>query len=1819
MSIIITTLAARGRRRAGRSAPRRWLGAGLAVALVAAGVQAVSARPALAAVPAAGGAASKGSAPTPVSNAFAMGGGVGGSIDQRTGAFQATVPLVNVTGRAGTGLGLGLSYEQSLAVLGTNRFGLGAGWTLGVPWVDTAGGVHVYPASGGSYAFDAGSPTGLAEYPLRDLTFARDPGTTTARPGAAAQPYVYTLTYLDGTVDRFDANGNLIERADRFGNPIDLTWQQSGQRWLLTSVTDNYGQVTRFDYGTANQVTITAPVNAEGIAATTTLAFGAGFLQTVTDPLGQKTSLGYSPVSGLPARLLSSVTSPTGEHTSVTYTQLPYEQGVVEASDVKVTDAAGVQVLAERHFTLNPTDDVNQHNYTGYPLYNSKGTNGLFDSGNFGYQYTTELSDSTSAVESTYNSLHLLMTQKVLTAAPGGGFRTSQTQVYKYPAVNSVGSLPPDYAKPTSVTVTYGDPEFKPNRTVTTSSAYNDQGEQTSFTNAAGTTTATTYNTYGLPATQTVTGPHGATSITTDTFTTDGKAVETATTAVGPTAKAATARTIATYSYNDSGQVTGESLAWAPGAKPAGDSGGPDQFDTTQQISTDTAAHTQTDVVTTAAGTPQATSATTVTDLVTGQVVSKTSPGNLTTSYTYDALGRQLTMATPGGQITKTVYDSPTQTTVTAPSGLVTQTTTDVLGRTMKVTDNVSGEQLVANPAARTVQTDKYSPDGSQLTTTTPAGTTTTTFDPLGRPVQIVQPDGITQAEQYNDVANTQAVSVLPAAPAGANTSNPVSVTMNGFNDRNQPVSSSVSYPDGTPQAPAAETYDGLGRVTSYTADDVTADPDYGGAGGLQTGTTLTPGAQGSYPGQPSQSATGNTMTGALTTKTLAGQAKTAKRRVKATPPAPGTTYSYDAAGRVHTAVTADGAKTTYTYTPAGQIATVTQPSGTKTTYTYDAKTGRLTEVDVHSADGRTQQTGYTYYPDTGRVKSVDDPAHPDDAISYDYDADGHLIAKHYPDGTSTAASYDDNGRLATITDVTGAVTTYSYNPNAGEAGGCGPAVTDLCRAVQVRGSAGLASVTYTYDSMDRVHTITRGNGVTTTLAYTDASQVKTETTTAADGTLLRTDSYTYDSHGNVATHTIASTLPAPAPPGAAARAAGHGKGATRHRKGASPATTTAAYGYDAYNRLISAKVYPGATVTGTPASTTSYTLDAAGNVTGQDTTTSAGATHVVNTITPGGELTGRTVNGAAASQKFDADGNVTTDLANNTYTYDPDGEQASVTTPAGTTTSYTYWPDHTRRTATTTVNGVTHVITYHYAINGKIANDTYTGAAAGATGPDTITASYLLAVNREARTLATSTNGGPVTAQTTGPGTGYYLTDAHGSVTAMIDNSGQVTASYAYDDYGQPIGASPALLPTPAAAPAGNAAVSPFGYDDAYTNPSTGTQYLPARSYDPAQGRFLSADAADQFNRYQAFDANPIVNTDPTGQWSFPQILTDAFTAALFIAFGVLSAGAAVPVLAAAAAGEVIETAALASAVLNTVAAATNIAAGATSATLTADDAAELTGNGFLSDSEKEDLNTATFALGTIAGVAGVGASAADSFKAEESAVEAAATTDQPAQAAASAGTAAGPAPEPQLDLEGTFGIEGLEDWLNYNTDVYPSTAGADSSLAESSAGDFSDEAGGISQVPDTTNSPGLLGGGQTTPQTLDEATAGFTAGHQQTGYDQNLRPALEPFSQAENLPGGPADTSTDVVPTSQTPTGDTATSATTSNPLTDATSTGIQNTLDGNTSEATPEVPDNLLGENLAAPVTGAATDGGLLGGSGLTEDSELPGFETVLTFGF
>ena len=476
------------------------------------------------------------------------------------------------------------------------------------------------------------------------------------------------------------------------------------------------------------------------------------------------------------------------------------------------------------------------------------------------------------------------------------------------------------------------------------------------------------------------------------------------------------------------------------------------------------------------------------------------------------------------------------------------------------------------------------------------------------------------------------------------------------------------------------------------------------------------------------------------------------------------------------------------------------------------------------------------------------------------------------------------------------------------------------------------------------------------------------------------------------------------------------------------------------------------------------------------------------------------------------------------------------------------------------------HTTTYHYATDGKIADESYAG------GGPAVTATYLLAVNREARTLDTAAGA----AQDTGAGTGYYLTDAHGSVTAMIDASGAVTASYAYGDYGQPDGASPALLATPAADPAGNAAINPFTYDGAYTNPTTGTQYLPARTYDPDQGRFLTADAADQFNRYQAFDTNPIVDTDPTGQWALPQIVTDLFAALVFIATAVASAGAAIPVYAAVAAGEAIADAAITATVLNTVAVATNLGAAATSATLTANDAAELTGHGFLSSDQVNGLNAATFTLGTIGGfTSALPGFPSFSSEAADSAVVVTSTAKDSEEIGTDASKALSNGGETQSESTPV-----LSDGDKESVNSSPSDSEQDPPL-----GDLFDE--------------------------VTDPTDGFTAEQEQLARNQNEQPdQAQTFKLAQGVPGGPRTTSPNTVPDANDPTG-TDNAAPGPSPLGNVVVDAVEGTTNNNATLPTPSTPPNLLKENVTPSAIEGSQQQLFEGGSPIYDNRDPYGF--------
>ena len=409
--------------------------------------------------------------------------------------------------------------------------GSGGGWggSVGV-WggVVVGGVVHQSGDAGdgvsGEWWFVFGGGTylsGLVNYPLQDLEFRRDSG------GSA-----FELLYDDGRVDSFDVNGNLVARTDRFGNRTQFGWEvtpgiEGG--WRPTSIVDGYGLETRFTYSTDVNgdplVEVAAPARSDGVVATTRITLDDGRrVRSVTDPSGATAEFEYTPVGGLD-ELLTTVISASQAHTRVFYQDFASQPGLTAVQAVVTTDAEGLVVGPARLFSMNPPDNVDDHNYTGNPDHLSGTTDGLFASGDGDYFYTTAISScvvtelpppqscpgSPLSTVSTYDSQHRLVERKVM-----AGQVTVQHQTSTYVAVSRL-ELDPNYARPLGTSVTYqatSSPEgivASGERTVSSGRIYDSHGRVTSSTDETGTTTTVTYDeAFGLISGVSVVGADGS-------------------------------------------------------------------------------------------------------------------------------------------------------------------------------------------------------------------------------------------------------------------------------------------------------------------------------------------------------------------------------------------------------------------------------------------------------------------------------------------------------------------------------------------------------------------------------------------------------------------------------------------------------------------------------------------------------------------------------------------------------------------------------------------------------------------------------------------------------------------------------------------------------------------------------------------------------------------------------------------------------------------------------------------------------------------------------------------------------------------------------------------------------------------------------------------------------------------------------------------------------------------------------------------------------------------------------------------------------------
>ena len=557
------------------------------------------------------------------------------------------------------------------------------------------------------------------------------------------------------------------------------------------------------------------------------------------------------------------------------------------------------------------------------------------------------------------------------------------------------------------------------------------------------------------------------------------------------------------------------------------------------------------------------------------------------------------------------------------------------------------------------------------------------------------------------------------------------------------------------------------------------------------------------------------------------------------------TTFGVDSSSNVN-AVTGPGpsyAKTTVTYNSDGTASTSTDANGNVTSYGYTG--GNLTSItppaplgkttigpDADSrphtvTDGNGHMTTNTY----DQLDRITQVGYSDGtSVSYGYDKDDNLISRSDRDGGSTTIGYDGLSRptsqtfrgtvqsfgydttnnLTSLTDPGGTIT-YGYD-SAGEvtsitepSGSCSG--FSLTASPQALPSANSGCVLFHYDGSGRRDQEATAGSVLQTFNYDNAGH-ETEVKAVQGSTTLSDLAYSYTKPGTTIDTDLRQTV--------TDKVAGK--------------TTT--LGHDELNRLTSAT---GVVTAPTATSDYTYAYDKNGNRTSSAVNGGANPGYSYNAAN---ELTST----GGSTQNFDAAGNLTGTSSGFAATYDT----ANVTTNA---------------TDATGGNGTA----FSYADAGQTVR-----LSAGSA-----------AFTQHVLGLASSTVGGTLTSYTKDPSgnligaragntpgqtsNSYYVHDSIGSVTGLIDASGNRTAAYYYDPYGQVTSST-----------GSGAANNPFRFAGGYQDP-TGLYHFGQRYYDPRIGRWTQQDSLshigdlNQADRFVYAKGDPSNNVDLSGREATP------------------------------------------------------------------------------------------------------------------------------------------------------------------------------------------------------------------------------------------------------------------------------------------------------------------------------------------------------------
>ena len=548
------------------------------------------------------------------------------------------------------------------------------------------------------------------------------------------------------------------------------------------------------------------------------------------------------------------------------------------------------------------------------------------------------------------------------------------------------------------------------------------------------------------------------------------------------------------------------------------------------------------------------------------------------------------------------------------------------------------------------------------------------------------------------------------------------------------------------------------------------------------------------------------------------------------------TNYSYDGKLRA-TGVSKGASAVGYSYA-SDLLSAISTASGTDYSFAY----GAFDLVQSIQAGSRTL-ISHSYSTDGNHQLTRSDYGN-GDSVSYGYDSLGRTTSVRYEDGAQVDYTYDNNGNLGLLTDsASGRKTQYFYD------------FQDRLMRWEQSGSGYANSVTWSYDDNNNLSTQKQTlNGTTYTTSYTyDKDNRLTKTT---EGTVSA--GYTYDALGRMTAmdaqsggKSVVKTAIGyndPSSTTATGQVRTWKSGSTTYTyaydargniTSVSDGQSTTTYAYDSFDQLVRENNQAAG-------KTWTYAYDSGGNILSKTeyayTTGSLGA--AVRTVNYGyGDASWSDLLTSIGGQSLTADeiGNL---LSDGTWTYTwQHGRQLAGMSKTGTNIAYGYDSDGKR--ITKTVNGTTY--NYHY-LGDQLVELTW--------GSNKLHFTY--------------DSTGPLSVNCNGTEY-FYVKNAQGDVTGLVNASGTRVVTYTYDAWGN-------LLSTTGTMATTLGEQNPLRYRGYVYDTETGLYYLQSRYYNPTWGRFINADdtalllsspgkAHWDKNVFAYCDNNPLNRVDEDGE----------------------------------------------------------------------------------------------------------------------------------------------------------------------------------------------------------------------------------------------------------------------------------------------------------------------------------------------------------------